>query len=176
MLEARHHSGRQSNEGSQDNEQRLHGRGVGLPLTRSGKQQLPRDVVRCLLALHGVYRGHVARLRRWSNRARPADGGRFVRARRHPLPMTWPTRRTPAFARIGSLVGIVLGLVISQRQTKAAGRIGSELGTLVGSRWEAGDRRDSAMLALTRALRRLTGIVLICTIVSTAFVVYAAVP
>lgn len=92
-------------------------------------------------------------------------------------PLTWPTRRTPAFARIGSLVGIVLvlGLVISPRQTKAAGRIGSELGTVVGSRWEEGDRRDSAMLALTRALRRLTGIVLICTIVSTAFVVYAAV-
>lgn len=88
--------------------------------------------------------------------------------------MSWPTRRTPAFALIGSLVGIIVGLILSQRDTNAAERIGSELGTLVGTRWkEAGDR-ESTMLAHTQALRRLTVVVVICTIVSTAFVVYSA--
>lgn len=52
--------------------------------------------------------------------------------------------------------------------------MGSELGTLVGTRWKEGDERDAAMLAHTRALRRLTAIVVICTIVSTALVAYAA--
>lgn len=88
--------------------------------------------------------------------------------------MSWPTRRTPAFALVGSLIGIVLGLIVSQRQTKAAERIGSELGTVVGTRWKEGDQRDSAMLAHARVLRRLTVIVVICTVISTAFVVYAA--
>lgn len=63
---------------------------------------------------------------------------------------------------------------MSQRQTKAAGRVGSELGTVVGTRWKEGDQRESAVLAHTRALRRLTVIVVICTVVSTAVVVYAA--
>jgi ABC-type lipoprotein release transport system permease subunit len=89
--------------------------------------------------------------------------------------VSWPTRRTPAFALTGSLVGIILGLILSQRQTKAAERIGSELGTLVGTRWNEGDQRESAMLAHTRALRRLIVIVVICTVVSTAFAVYAAI-
>jgi hypothetical protein len=90
------------------------------------------------------------------------------------LAVSWPTRRTPAFALVGSLVGVIVGLIVSQRQTKAAERIGSELGTVVGSRWKESDQRESAMLAHTRALRRLTVIVVISTVVSTAFVVYAA--
>jgi hypothetical protein len=88
--------------------------------------------------------------------------------------MTWPTRRTPVFALIRSLVGIVLGLILSQRETDAAGRTGSELGTLVGTRWKEARDREAAMLAHTKALRRLTVIVVICTSVSTAFVVYTA--
>lgn len=88
--------------------------------------------------------------------------------------MSWPTRRTPAFALIGSLVGIVLGTIISQRQTKTAERIGSELGTVVGTRWKEGDQRGTAMLVHTSVVRRLTVIVVVCTIVSTVFVVYAS--
>ena len=70
-------------------------------------------------------------------------------------------------------MGIILGLILSQRQTNAAERIGSELGTLVGARWKEGDDREAAMLAHTQTLRRLTVIVVICTVISTAFVVYA---
>ena len=69
---------------------------------------------------------------------------------------------------------MVVGLIASNRQTKTAERIGSELGMVVSTRWKEGDERESAMLAHTEALRRLTMIVVLCTIVSTAFVVYAA--
>lgn len=68
----------------------------------------------------------------------------------------------------------MLGLILRQRDTNTTERIGLELGTLVGTRWKEADDRESAMLAHTKALRRPTVIVVICAIVSTVFVVYAA--
>lgn len=78
------------------------------------------------------------------------------------LPRAWPL----------SVFGALL-LVRRQdkRQVKQAERIGRELAESVVFRWQEGDARTDALLALTRTLKRLTWALVVAALASLAVAV-----
>jgi hypothetical protein len=91
----------------------------------------------------------------------------------------WPDKSTLRWTMVAVMIGAFLGLILRRRDLDAIGRdiekVGADLGQIIGNRWRDSDARDKAMLDYTNSLRRLTWVMALMTVISTAFVIYSAV-